>query len=83
LRHSFSIGFVHDAYETLAGLILFHAQRIPKVGDKFTINNVELTIKEMKGAKIEKIEVKRRDTPKAKLEAMRESGDVKAEEVQA
>ncbi len=67
----------NDAYETLAGLILYHAQRIPKVGDKFMINSVELTVKEMKGAKIEKIEVKRFDTPKIKLDALRDGEEVR------
>jgi len=71
----------NDAYETLAGLILYNALRIPKVGDKFTINNVELTVREMKGAKIEKVEVRRFDTPKAKLDAMRNGEPAEAQDV--
>lgn len=49
----------NDAYETLAGLLLYHLQRIPKVGDRLTLGGVQLTVSEMKGPKIEKIEVKR------------------------
>ncbi|MBI5876072.1 MAG: HlyC/CorC family transporter [Chloroflexi bacterium] len=57
----------HDAYETLAGLILFQLQRIPASGERLTIGAVQLTIKEMQGAKIEKVEVKRTDpAPAAK-----------------
>ena len=49
----------NDAYETLAGLILFHAQHVPEVGERFTINDVQLTVQEMKGPKIERVEIKR------------------------
>ncbi|MEP7200146.1 MAG: hemolysin family protein [Chloroflexota bacterium] len=55
----------HDAYETLAGLILFKLQRIPVVGDHLLLDNVKLTVKEMHSAKIEKVEVKRMDAAKA------------------
>ncbi len=58
----------HDAYETLAGLILYQLQRIPDSGERLTIGRVQLTVKEMQGAKIEKVEVKRVDAvpaPKA------------------
>jgi CBS domain containing-hemolysin-like protein len=49
----------NDAYETLAGLILFHGQRVPSVGECLTLGDVQLTVKEMKGPKIERVEVKR------------------------
>lgn len=49
----------NDAYETLAGLILFHAQHVPDVGECFQIGEVQLTVKEMKGPKIERVEIKR------------------------
>jgi CBS domain containing-hemolysin-like protein len=48
-----------DAYETLAGLILFRAQRVPAVGECLTIGDIQLTVKEMKGPKIERVEIKR------------------------
>ena len=49
----------NDAYETLAGLILFHAQHVPEVGECFNIDDMQLTVKEMKGPKIERVEIKR------------------------
>ena len=58
-----------DAYETLAGLILYRARKIPKVGEKLSLDNIQLTVKEMKGPKIEKVEIKRLDPPKM-LEAV-------------
>ena len=52
----------NDAYETLAGLILFHAQRVPAVGECIKIGDVQLTVKEMKGPKIERVEIKRTES---------------------
>lgn len=61
----------NDAYETLAGLILYHLQRIPKVGEQLALSNVKLTVRDMKGPKIEKVEVKRVDVPKPSPESSR------------
>jgi CBS domain containing-hemolysin-like protein len=70
----------NDAYETLAGLILYRLQHIPKVGEHLTLDKVQLTIKEMMGAKIEKVEVKRVDTTlPVSAEAASNGADVKGE----
>ncbi len=71
----------NDAYETLAGFILFHLQRIPKVGDKLTLDNIELTVKEMKGPKIERVEVKRVELPKAAAGTSRDGNQRQGQEL--
>lgn len=48
-----------DAYETLAGLILFQLERLPKPGEQLDLDGTRLTVTEMTGSKIEKVEVKR------------------------
>jgi putative hemolysin len=68
----------HDAYETLAGLILYHLQRIPDNGERLTLGHVQLTVKEMQGAKIEKVEVKRVDAPPAPAPADGAAADTPA-----
>jgi len=49
----------HPVYETLAGLALYRLRRVPKEGDQFTCHNVRVTVKEMKGPKIEKVLITR------------------------
>jgi len=63
----------HDAYETLAGLILFQLQRIPAAGERLKVGDIDLTVKEMHGAKIEKVEVKRADPAPQAAEPAAES----------
>jgi len=41
-----------DAYETLGGLILHRLAAIPKKGDQLKINDINVKIKEVKGARI-------------------------------
>jgi CBS domain containing-hemolysin-like protein len=49
----------HDNYETVAGLILFTLKKIPKEGDQLKIGNVKLTVIQMIGPKIERVQVTR------------------------
>lgn len=49
----------NDNYETVAGLMLYHLKRIPKEGESFKIDNVKLTVIQMMGPKIERIQVTR------------------------
>lgn len=49
----------NDNYETVAGLMLYHLKRIPKEGESFKIDNVKLTVIQMAGPKIERIQVTR------------------------
>lgn len=46
-----------EDYETLAGFILYHLQAIPTVGQVFRYQDVEFTIVEMEGLRIETVEV--------------------------
>jgi len=48
-----------EEYETLAGLILLRLQHVPTAGEVLHLRNVEITITEMKGPKIEKVQVRR------------------------
>jgi CBS domain containing-hemolysin-like protein len=44
-------------YETVAGFILSHLERIPKQGEHLRYKDLKLTILEMRGRKIERIMV--------------------------
>ncbi len=46
-------------YETVAGLILYHLKRIPKEGDWLKVDDVKLTVIQMVGPKIERVQVTR------------------------
>ncbi len=46
-------------YETLAGFILTRLGRLPSTGDSFTYKNVRLTVLEMEGPRIARIEITR------------------------
>jgi CBS domain containing-hemolysin-like protein len=48
-----------EQYETIAGLILFHLQRIPVKGDTLNYKDLELKVSQMKGPKIEKVLIRR------------------------
>jgi CBS domain containing-hemolysin-like protein len=44
-----------DNYETVAGLILYQLCRIPEEGEQFHYGDLDITVQEMKGPKIEKV----------------------------
>ncbi|MCL4395079.1 MAG: hemolysin family protein [Chloroflexi bacterium] len=48
-----------ENYQTIAGYILYALRRIPKEGEQMRVDNVRLTITEMKGPKIEKVLITR------------------------
>ncbi len=48
-----------EEYETVAGLVLYRLQHIPISGEVLQCRNLELKITEMKGPKIERIQVRR------------------------
>jgi CBS domain containing-hemolysin-like protein len=48
-----------EQYETIAGLILFHLQRIPAEGDALNYRDLELKVSQMRGSKIEKVQIRR------------------------
>lgn len=48
-----------DEYSTLAGYILHRLRHIPKEGEQLTVGNVQLTVTQMQGPKIEQVRVTR------------------------
>jgi CBS domain containing-hemolysin-like protein len=50
-----------EDYETVAGFLLFQMQRVPVIGETLCYRDLELTITSMKGPKIEKLRIERRN----------------------
>lgn len=50
-----------EAYETLGGLILHHLASIPSAGTEIVIDNINYTIEEVSGNKIETVRLKKLD----------------------
>ncbi|NLE75712.1 MAG: HlyC/CorC family transporter [Chloroflexi bacterium] len=48
-----------DEYETVAGLILYRLQRIPKEGEGLQQGNLRLTVAKMEGPKITRVRIRR------------------------
>lgn len=48
-----------EAYETVAGLLLWYLQRVPEEGDLLRHEDMELEVTQMKGPKIEKVRILR------------------------
>jgi putative hemolysin len=48
-----------EHYETVAGFLLCRLQRVPAIGDVLRYEALELTVTEMKGPKIEKVQIRR------------------------
>lgn len=46
-------------YETIAGFVLYQLHRIPEPGDQFRYDNLQITVTEMRGPKIEKLTLRR------------------------
>jgi len=44
-------------YETVAGLLLSHLGRVPAVGESIAFNGLEVTVAEMRGVKIERVQI--------------------------
>ncbi len=58
LVDKYKLNFPQDeAYETLAGFILFHHESIPNVGSKIRIRNYQFTIQEASGSRIELVKM--------------------------
>jgi len=49
----------HPDYETVAGFVLFQLGRIPEAGDRFRYSDLEITVVEMRGPKIETLRLTR------------------------
>jgi putative hemolysin len=61
-----NLGLPEGDYETIAGFVLSHVERIPKQGENLKYKNLTLTIHEMKDRKIERILVTREQDGTAK-----------------
>lgn len=49
-------------YATLAGLVIYQMHAIPKIGDKFTLQNFEFEVVDMDGHRIDKVLITRKIT---------------------
>ncbi len=49
----------HDSYETVAGLILHQLKHIPKEGEHIKVGNLKLTVLQMAGPRVERVQIKR------------------------
>ncbi len=58
LNEKYGLQLSEGDYNTLGGFIIYFAERIPSTGDVVRHENLEFTIRKMKGAKIEEVEMK-------------------------
>jgi len=58
LNEKYGLNLTEGEYNTLGGFIIYFAERIPSTGDVVRHENLEFTIRKMKGAKIEEVEMK-------------------------
>ena len=49
-----------DAYETLAGLILYRLRRIPEVGETLKVGDLKLEVLALDGPKITRVKILRK-----------------------
>ena len=47
----------NDEYETLAGLIIFHLEEIPEVGETIETDNATLTVLEVSDSKVDLVKI--------------------------
>ncbi len=52
-----------EGYETLAGFVLAHLQRIPRGGESFELGGRRFTVREMDGRRIAKVKIEVADEP--------------------
>lgn len=50
---------LHDDYQTIGGFILFALQKVPEANDQFEANQIEYTILDLDGPRIERIRLRR------------------------
>ncbi len=48
-----------DAYETLAGLILFRLRHVPEIGERVQVRDYRLEVAEMDGPTITRVRIER------------------------
>lgn len=59
-----------DAFQTLAGFIMQHLERLPREGEKFTVGGFEIEIIDMDRQRIDKVGVRRLPPPQASSSEM-------------
>jgi CBS domain containing-hemolysin-like protein len=74
LETEYGLTLPRDAgFETLAGFILAHLQRIPNLGDHFDYEGRRYTVEELEGHRIAKVRIER--VTNAEAEAAKQGGD--------
>lgn len=56
-NHELELNIPEGGYQTIAGFVLTHLGHIPRQGEHFKYNNFRLTVLEMRGLKIEKVQI--------------------------
>lgn len=56
-NHELELGIPEGGYQTIAGFVLASLGHIPRQGEHFKYNSFRITILEMKGLKIEKVQI--------------------------
>jgi CBS domain containing-hemolysin-like protein len=50
---------LHEDYQTLGGFLIYHLQKIPRVGEKFTYQDMEFQVVRMEGPRVDRVKVVR------------------------
>ena len=58
-----AVGFVHNDYSTIAGLVLHRLGRLPRVGESVTYNGFRMEVVDLDGRRIDKVMVDRVESP--------------------
>jgi CBS domain containing-hemolysin-like protein len=51
---------LHEDYQTLGGFLIYHMQKIPRAGEKFTYQDMEFQVVRMEGPRVDRVKVARR-----------------------
>jgi CBS domain containing-hemolysin-like protein len=51
---------LHKDYQTLGGFLIYHMQKIPRAGEKFTYKEMEFQVVRMEGPRVDRVKVARR-----------------------
>lgn len=50
-----------DEYQTLSGFLLYHFQKIPQAGEQFTYQNLNITVTQVDGPRLQQVKIERHE----------------------
>lgn len=50
---------LHEDYQTLGGFLIYHLQKIPRTGEKFSYQDLEFQVVRMEGPRVDRVKVSR------------------------